>query len=341
MMTNDALTAPTPDAKADDTASSVRRPWVRRLLTWGVAVLALAFVVRVVPFADRCTEAGCEPGLWTTLRSATAPAIAALFALYLLGTLAWAARWRALLGVAGVDLPLLRVWRVTIEAQAGGILLPGGVGGDALRVAYVRSAAPDADMGKIFASILADRVVGLITLSGLATALAFAYGASDLGQALPILAAIPVCSVLGWFALRAPFVRNLSILRRGLIARLAQPILEYASAPGGPAALRKGLALSVVVSVVQLLVVRGFVAALGAHPTHESWVFVGTTLSMMVGAVPALPGAWGTADVAYVLFLTRAGIPASTAAASCLLYRMFWYSTAIIGAMLALGRRSK
>lgn len=341
MMGKGAIPVPVAnDVPAADT-SPTRRRWVKRLVTWGVAVLALAFVVRVVPFADKCTDAGCEPGLWTTLRTATPSALVGLFALYMLGTLAWAARWRALLGVAGVALPLTSVWRVTIEAQAGGILLPGGVGGDALRVAYVRSAAPGADVGKIVASILADRVIGLLTLSSLATLAAFAFGVDDLGRALPILASIPVIAVLGWFVLRAKFLRELPFLQRGLVARVAQPLLEYASAPGGPAALVKGLVLSVLVSGTQLLVVRGFVAALGAHPTNEAWVFVGTTLAMIVAAVPALPGAWGTADVAYVLFLTRSGIPASTAAASCLLYRIFWYSSAIIGALLALGRRSK
>jgi uncharacterized membrane protein YbhN (UPF0104 family) len=338
-MNNEALaSAP----KAEGTAPKPGRPpWVKRLLSWGVAIVALAFVVRVVPFSDKCTDAGCEPGLISTLRSASAPAIAGLFAFYLLGTLAWAARWRALLGVAGVHLPLSRVWRVTIEAQAGGILLPGGIGGDALRVAYVRTAAPEAEVGKIVASLLADRVLGLVTLSGLATAFALGFGAADLGKALPIIGSIPVLSVLGWFVLRAPVVRDASFVRTGLVGRVAKPLLEYASAPGGPAALRKGLVLSLVVSLVQLLVVRGFVAALGAHPAREAWVFVGTTLAMMVGAVPALPGAWGTADVAYVVFLTRSGISASTAAAACLLYRTFWYSSAIIGALSALGRRSK
>jgi glycosyltransferase 2 family protein len=318
-----------------------RSPWLKRIFTWALAATALAFVARVVPFRDQCTAAGCEPGLWTTLRSATAPAVAGLFVAYLLGTLIWAARWRALLGVAGVDLPLLRVWRVTLEAQAGGILLPGGVGGDALRVAYVRNAAPGADLAKVIASILADRVVGLVTLSGLATVAALGFGVADLGQALPVLAAIPVAAVLGWLALRNPRVAGAAFFKQGLGARFAKPLLEYASAPGGPAALRRGLVLSLGVSTVQLLIVRGFVAALGAHPEREAWIFVGTTLSMMVGAVPALPGAWGTADAAYVFFLTRAGIASSVAAAACLLYRSFWYATGLIGALLALGRRSK
>ena len=39
------------------------------------------------------------------------PLLAALFALYVVGTLAWAARWRALLKVAGAPLPLQRKFR--------------------------------------------------------------------------------------------------------------------------------------------------------------------------------------------------------------------------------------
>ena len=38
---------------------------------------------------------------------------------------------------AKVKLGPLQAWRVTLESQAGGIVLPGGIGGDALRVGFV------------------------------------------------------------------------------------------------------------------------------------------------------------------------------------------------------------
>lgn len=316
------------------------KKWIRRGLTWVLAIAALTFVIRMVPFRDRCNAAGeCEAGLFTTLGQASPAALVGLFAAYMVGTVAWAARWRALLGIAGIHVPLFRVWRVTLEAQAGGILLPGGVAGDALRFAYVRQVAPEADLGKIAASILADRVVGLVTLCGLAALSGVAFGVEGLGKALPVLAAIPAGAVGAWFVLRARAVRDLEIFRAGLLGRLARPVLEYANAENGPSALMRGFVLSVGVSAIQLLVVRGFVGALHAQPTREAWVFVGTTLAMMVAAIPAVPGAWGTADAAYVLFFGKAGIAPSVAAAACLLYRIYWYASGLLGAGLALTRR--
>lgn len=320
--------------------SGTKKIWLRRALSWGLTIVAVAFVVTVVPFRDRCTEAGCEPGLLSTLRSTNLAALLGLFALYLLGSLAWAARWNALLGIAGVKLPLGKVWRVTLEAQAGGILLPGGIAGDALRVTYAKNAAGEAELGKILASIFADRIIGLVTLVVLALIAALGFGAGDMGPALPVLAAIPIGATLGWTVLRHPTVARASFFQRGIVGRLTKPLFAYASAPGGGRVLLRGFGLSLVVSGIQLLVVRGLVAAVGASPAHEGWMYVGTTFSMIVGAVPALPGGWGTADAAFVFFLARAGVAASVAAAACLLYRIFWYASGIIGALLSLARPS-
>ncbi|MCL2725629.1 MAG: flippase-like domain-containing protein [Polyangiaceae bacterium] len=323
------------------TERGVPRAWPRHVAVWAIAIVAIAFVAWVVPIRDRCTATGCEAGLITTMRTTNSAALIGLFAVYLLGTLAWAARWRALLGIANVRLSLMQVWRVTLEAQAGGIVLPGGVAGDALRFAYAKGAAPNADLAKIAASIMADRVVGLVTLAGLATAAALGFGADRLGAALPVLAAIPVASIIGWLVLRRPELARARFVQRGIGARVIKPLLEYASAKGGGLVLVRGLVLSLLVSGVQLLVVRGLVAAMSVQPTHEAWMYVGTTLGMIVAAVPALPGAWGTADAAYIFFLGRAGVPAPAAAAACLLYRVFWYACGVLGALLALARRTK
>lgn len=334
---SDGTFAAAPEARTTEAKPSV----LRRLFPWLMSALALAFVVWMVPFRDRCTDAGCDPGLLSTLRSTNATALAFLFAFYMLGTLVWAARWRTLLGVAGVRVSLMQAWRVLLEAQAGGILLPGGVAGDALRIAYVRRHAPDVDLAKIIASIVADRVIGLVTLASIATGAALGFGARDMGPALPVLGAIPVFAVMGWLVLRRPALLQSSFVQSGVLSRYLRPVLEYASAPGGGKVLFKGFLLSLVVSFMQLLIVRGFIAAMGVTPSSEAWVYVGTTFGMIAGAVPALPGAWGTADAAYVFFLARAGISAPAAAAACLLYRVFWYASAIIGALLALRRPSK
>lgn len=323
-----------------------KRSFARVLVRWLIAAAALAFVLWMVPFRDRCTPEGvCTPGLVSTVASANVLLVLAGFGSYMLGTLAWAARWRALLGVAGVEVSVLKTWRVTLEAQAGGILLPGGLGGDALRVAYVRERAPHADLAKILASILTDRVVGLVTLAGIAAFSAFVYGTTDLGATLWALALIPVGAAVFFALLRIPsLARSRWVAEggtgvvgkvRGLVARFVRPMLEYAADARGPAALARGLGFSLFVSATQLLVVRILVAALGATPSTEAGVYVAATIGMMVAALPAAPGAWGTADAAYVFFLGRAGIPAHVAAAVCLLYRVFWYASGLIGALSA------
>jgi uncharacterized protein (TIRG00374 family) len=63
-------------------------------------------------------------------------------------------------------------------------------------------------------------------------------------------------------------------------------------------------------------------------------------MSFIVTALPTLPGAWGTGDAAYVFFLGRAGVEPSAALAVCLLYRLFWYVSAAIGAVLLMTKRS-
>lgn len=311
----------------------------RKGLRWGIALIAFAFVVWVVPFRDRCTEAGCEPGLLTTLGRARAELLILALVVYLASTGVWALRWNTLLELAGVQLPWWKAWRLTLEAQAGGILLPGGLGGDALRIAYVRDQQPGADLGNVIASIFVDRIIGLSTLALLAALSATVTSPADLGVLLWFVAAIPVGAVFLFVVLRAvgsplPASLDLPILRRVLT-----PALRYATDPRGPRLLFRALLLSLVTSACQLGVIRLALLALHSEPTSEAGVYVGTTLGMMVAALPATPGAWGTADTAYVFFLGRAGVAASAAAAACMLYRCYWYISGILGAVLALGSR--
>jgi uncharacterized membrane protein YbhN (UPF0104 family) len=62
-------------------------------------------------------------------------------------------------------------------------------------------------------------------------------------------------------------------------------------------------------------------------------------MAFIVGAIPALPGGWGTGDAAFVFFLSKAGLAPSTALAVGLLYRLFWYCSGGIGVVLYLRRR--
>jgi uncharacterized protein (TIRG00374 family) len=359
---------------------------LRRLTSWALALVALAFVAWVIPVRDRCWDPAaprstraavshestgcvlhlhsgdvaisvdqcsrlqCEPGLETTFARARVGAVAALLALYGLGTLAWAGRWKALLSFADVDLSVWRVWRISIEAQAGGVVLPGGIGGDALRIASVMargssSQAARAPPAIAVASVLLDRAIGLSVIAAVAAALGMASRSTNVRvAAAPLeiaLAAIPVGVATGlWLLRRIPNSGGPSPARwlPGGVERALAPVLSYVRDARAPRAMAKAVALSVVVAIIQFVVIRGLVFSVGGAPTDEKWVYVGTAMAFIVGAVPALPGGWGTADATYVFFFGLAGIAPSIALAVCLLFRLFWYLSGVAGAILYVTR---
>ncbi len=129
-------------------------------------------------------------------------------------------------------------------------------------------------------------------------------------------------------------------LVQGRIGGTIEPILRYVRARSALRAIAIAGALSVCVAGVQFATIRGLVFALGASVTEEKWVsYVGTAMAFIVGAIPALPGAWGTADAAYVFFLGLAGLSAGTALGVSLVYRLFWVPlSAMVGALLYVTR---
>ncbi len=355
---------------------------IARALRWGLALVALAFVAWVVPVRDHCWDARspsstrvsisrdadaggscvlhartgdvridaaqcakltCEPGIVSTIGHARPGVLSMLWGLYALGTLAWAGRWRALLRLTGVDLSLGDTWRVSIEAQAGGILLPGGIGGDALRIAAVvarlpRGAGEGAALSIAVGSVLLDRAVGLAVIGATAALLAFAWGGAQAGPFANALAALPVAFVLGIVAVRRIPFHRFGWFVEGRMGRIAKPLLETIRDPGAPRALAAAAALSALVACAQFLTVRGLVFAVGGVPATEKWVYIGTAMAFVVSALPTLPGGWGTADATYVLFFGLAGLTPGVALAVCLLYRLFWYGCAVVGAVLYVAR---
>ena len=352
---------------------------MRKWLSWGLALVALLFVIRQVPVRDRCWDARaaksthvavtrdaqgcvlhldtgevrvspaecatltCEPGVVTTLGGAKVGVLAALFALYVAGTLAWAGRWQALLGFAGVDLHVLHVWRIVTEAQAGGVVLPGGLGGDALRIASIltlpgRPGETRAPASIVVASVLLDRAVGLSLIATVAAGMGFFWGGSQAGGLTYALAAIPVGVVVGLIALRAAPIDRIRFLNEGRLGRALSPVFAYVRDPRAPRAMASAAGLSLIVAVLQFVIIRGIVYSLGATPVAEKWVYVGTAMAFIVSALPTLPGGWGTADATYVFFFGMGGLTAGTALGVCLLFRLFWYLLAMGGAVLYVAR---
>jgi len=317
-------------------ASVSLRASPKRVLTWVLALAAIAFVAYVVPLRDHCSGGACEPGLLSIVRGSSAPILAGLFGLYMMSTVVWAARWRRLLMLAKLRPTLGWVWRVTLQSQAAGILLPGGLGGDAMRVASATSAG--SNVATAVGSILLDRAIGLATLTALGAVAGASMTGSSNHAAVLILACVPVGFVVGLIVLRSRVVRRSPWLDRGILARTIKPIVQYLADPGAPRAIAGCILLSLCLSAIQLGINRGLIAAIGATPSSEPLVFVGMTIVFTTAVIPSLPGGWGTADAAYVYFLGLAGIAAPRALAVCLLFRFFWYLSGALGSILLVTR---
>ena len=356
---------------------------LRRFLPWALAIAAVSFVAWMMPVRDHCfdprvpksthlavtrtddggcvlhvpsgdvaypaAECGqlkCEPGIVSTFAHARPDIVAALFGLYLLGVVFWAGRWRALLSFAGIDLPVGKVFRISVEAQAGGILLPGGIGGDALRIASVlsrptRPGEERAPPSIVVASVLLDRAVGLSLIAAVAAVMGVVSGGVGAGPLVAALGAVPVAVVAGLAALRAAPARWIEAASAGRVGRALAPVFGYVRDPRAPRAIALAALFSLGVAAIQFVIIRGLVFSLGAVPLQEKWVYVGAAMAMIVSAIPALPGGWGTADATYVYFFGLAGLPASVALAVCLLFRLFWYLLGLIGAVVVLSRRGR
>ena len=121
---------------------------------------------------------------------------------------------------------------------------------------------------------------------------------------------------------------------------MRRQLAQYLRDPRAPRAIATAAALSAIVALTQFAVIRGLVFAVGSTPSEERWVYVGAAMAFVVGALPGLPGAWGTADATYVFFFGLAGIDAGGALAVCLFFRLFWYLLGAAGGILHVMRPS-
>ena len=297
-----------------------------RIIQIGAAVLAMGFVVWMVPFRD----------LGQVIEHANVTVLIGAWLVYLASYVIWTLRFRILLAIAGVPLPFGELLRVNLEAQAGGIILPGGVGGDALRIAAIAQRGTPVPVG--LAAALLDRALGLTTVATLACIAAIAISPGGIGPTTLFTAALPIgfvmfVSLMQVNAVRKRLARIGANHERGIF-RAINLMIAYFSHPRAPRAIALASIPSFLNSAIQLVVLRAVLYAIGAHPESEHLVYVGCTMGMVAGAIPALPGGWGTADAAYVFFLQRAGVLPAAALTMSLMYRLFWYSAGFGGAAI-------
>jgi len=251
----------------------------------------------------------------------------------MLGLLAW--RWSFTARRMGVGLSLREAWREYYVSTLINQVLPGGVGGDVLRVARQRG-DPLRSMGPVARSVVVERAMGQLVLWLVLLATAAWWGLGDLVFA--VMATLGVVTVGGlvfvWLG-RHPRVMPTSFGRvlTTIFAELRAAVIDAGAL---------GVQLSTSVASLLGLVAMFYccAAAVGSvmTPMHAllivPWVLASTVLPLTVGG-------WGVRELSAMVLFPLASIPAAEGAASSILFGVVSLVASLPGLVpLVLRRRS-
>lgn len=286
---------------------------LRTLISFLVAFFLIRFVV---------VSTGVD--LRQVWKLVDAPSMGLAFTLYGVGFFVASYRWYFLLHHIQVKLPFWVVVRLALIGQFFNLFVPGGVGGDLIKMVYLRKEAggrfPEAVL-----TVLLDRLLGLagLLLLGL---VAVGLNPSMLLHSSPQMRAILAVVALGggigllgallfllWpylSALAGPFQRmreRLPEVANGILARILEALALLRSAPTVVLKLLSLAMLGHLFATFAVWVVGTSVGGVSDVSFQE--FLLATQLSNLVGAVPLTPGGLGGRDLclSYLLGLSGAG----------------------------------
>ena len=254
-----------------------------------------------------------------------------------LALLAGAIRWYVLLRAQKLVVSVSDTIRYFFSGQFFNVFLPGGCGGDLIRMYWVvrRSSG---SRTRAVGTVILDRVLGLYLYIAAACLFIGLAGVLDLPGVPPPITRVAALSLLGislavWIIVLLRPVRFQGAFADSpgtgdarwarLIRALAQSASLYLHRP---AALLGALGLSAANFALQASACLCFSHSLNL-PASTLQVIAAFAAATLIGAVPVTPGAIGMREGTYVLLLQQAGVSASGALALGLLMYLagaFW-----------------
>jgi uncharacterized protein (TIRG00374 family) len=266
----------------------------------GLAALIIAVLVRYDLIHPR------------ELASILSEPIGATFSVMLLGTAfaLGALRWFALLKKLDIPIGFRRTFEIYSAGAFCNAFLPGGTGGDVVRVVYllrtIRSGRVQA-----MTSVLADRVCGLYGMLLVALVLVHANRnlvyehASTAAIAGILYASFGLLTVVGAAALFAarPLARSSMLhswANNHAVARIAYRIIETITVfRGNPSISIAALGISVVISILLVATVVLLSSARAWNGLSLLDVGNAAILALLAGTLPVTPGGIGVAEGAF------------------------------------------
>ena len=311
-----------------------RRNWVG----WGLALFILGACALFLDL-DRVVS----------ILSRTHPAaVLGLLALITLDRLLMAWKWRILLRVVGVQLPLGLITRFYYQGSLTGIFLPSSIGGDLLRAHWVAQAS--GVKHGVYASLVMEKLIGLLSAVVWAMAGAGVLAGFYFGESMWLWLPLGVLALAGVVALFTLSLHSsvhrfvLAGLGRfeatrvlGLVHRLYEAYAHFSRAKG---AVASNVLLTLAEHALQMLVFLLVTRSLGID-ANAVLLFAMTGVQFLVFRIPISPDGWGIGELSAIGLYGLIGISSEAAFSMMFLTHILVTAACLPGLWFLLqGRRS-
>lgn len=265
-------------------------------------------------------------------------------------------RWYLLLHHIRVRLPFLTVLRLALIGIFFNLLVPGGVGGDLIKMVYLRKESGDR-YPQALLTVLLDRLLGLAGLLFVALLSVglnlemIAHGPVELQGLLTVVGIASVAGLLGgvgfffwpWVSKWGHRWGGGAYARlpdgvRATLAKITDALDLLRASPGKLTGLLLLAAAGHLLAALGMyLVAQG--ASFGSFHLPFAPCLLATQLSNLVAAVPLTPGGLGGRDLVMSLLLRAAGAPPQLAGAVPVLVTLLLVSWSLIGGLALLWER--
>jgi glycosyltransferase 2 family protein len=251
--------------------------------------------------------------------------------------MAW--RWQLLLRAKGIEDGLSWLTRAYFVSYTAGQVIPGSVGGDAVRI-YETAKRHPGRTGDIAGSVLLERALGAAaTLLLAAIGFGISIGEYDVGPYLWIelgfVVALLVAGILLFSRQARPLLRRLApLLRRFWLERPARSVYEAVHAYRRHGRLLAGVCfLTVVVQAVRVLAIWATGKAVGIDLSPRVYFVMGPLL-FLVMLLPVTISGLAVRESFFVNFLGKLSVPADKAFAAGFVFFGVTLGMSLVGAAI-------
>jgi uncharacterized membrane protein YbhN (UPF0104 family) len=309
----------------------IKRHW-RNLLRISISLGALAFILSTIGLQKVIDLA----------RQANPALLLAAFLLFVVGTVARAVRWMALLRALNIQAPLRRLVELYFVGTFFNLFLPSGFGGDAVRVLEL---AQEAQATAALGTVIVDRMTGILVLFVMALlALPFSGGLlpAETSVSIALLSAGGLAA--GGVVLQGGLVRRwghwlpgpLALTGQGALARTLRAVSDC-----GPRAIAQALGMSLVFNLLLVNVNYLAARAVGVDIAMTYFLLFVPVLSITL-MLPISVGGLGVREGMAVFLFAQAGVDKPAAvAASLAVYVVSTVLTGLLGGLVYLAQGAR